>query len=152
MFNLSAEVQIEARTLWDLVVADTCGCYDIDKPCNKLISEGTYGSEELPCGYACENNGTICLFQMLLRNKELLKTMYPVFWKKTTLKREIDLVLSRLHAWDPNGDWDIYDVLVTPWQTVRTLENLKADLQDNYEDIPGWIDACIDYLMVLALE
>lgn len=151
MFNLSADIQIEAQTLWDLVVADTCGCYDLDKPCKMLISDGTYGIEELPCKYACENKGTKCLFQILLKNNEMLKEAYPVFWKKHAFKKEIDTLLTWLLAWDPNGDWDIYDVLCTPWQTVGTLEDLKANLKDNYEAIPGWIDAAIDYLMVLAI-
>lgn len=151
MFNLSADIQIEARTLWDLVVADTCSCYDLDKPCKRLISDGTYGIEELPCKYACENMGTKVLYHHLLKDNDLLKEAYPIFWKKRVFKKEIGTILTWLHAWDPNGDWDIHDVLDTPWQTVGTLEDLKADLEDNYEDIPGWIDASIDYLMVLAI-
>ena len=152
MFNLSNTVQIEARTLWDLVVADTCGCYDLHKPCDQCISDGEYQLVSLPCKYACENEGTKRLYITLLKNNELLRNAYPVFWKKTALKAEINSILGWLHTWDPNGDWDIYDCLDTPWQTICTLENLKADLEDNYEEIPGWIDTAIDYLMMLSIK
>lgn len=151
MFNLSTDIQVEAKTVWDLVVADICDCYDIDKPCDALISEGTYGIENLPCKYACEQQGTRCLYLLLVKNRDMLRHAYPVYWKKTTFRKEIDAVLTWLHAWDPNGDWDLHDCLVTPWQTIRVLENIKAELEDDYQDVPSWIDRAIDYLMVLAI-
>ena len=142
--------QIEARTLWDVVVAETCGCTDLHKCCDACISEGTYGKDKLPCKYACENAGTKRMYLTLLKDNDLLCKAYPVFWKKTAFKAEIAAVLGWLRCWNPNGDWDLYDLLDTPLQTIETLENLKEQLEDNYEDIPGWVDKAIEYLMVLA--
>lgn len=150
MTKLNKIIQCEAKTIWDLVAA-TCGCYDTDKPCKMLISDGTYGIEELPCKYACENLGTKVLYYHLLKDNDFLKETFPIYWKKVTFKGEMNAVLGWLNHWDPNGDWDEQDVLLTPIQTIRTLENLKAELEDDCQDVPGWIDTCIDYLMLFML-
>lgn len=150
MTKLDDIIQCEAKTIWDLVAA-TCGCYDLDKPCKMLISDGTYGIEELPCKYACENLGTKVLYYHLLKDNDFLKETFPIYWKKVTFKGEMNAVLGWLKHWDPNGDWDEQDVLLTPIQTIRTLENLKAELEDDYQEVPGWIDTCIDYLMLFML-
>ena len=42
MTNLSPIIQCEAKTIWDLVVADTCNCVELHKPCNELIMDGEY--------------------------------------------------------------------------------------------------------------
>ena len=85
------------------------------------------------------------LYHHLLKDNDLLKETYPIYWKKVTFKGEVNTVLGWLNHWDPNGDWDEQDVLLTPIQTIRTLENLKA------EDVPGWIDSCIDYLLLFIV-
>lgn len=149
MFN-NKNIQIEARTLWDLVVAETCNCTDLIKCCDQCISDGEYGLQKLPCQYACENVGTKRMYLTLLKDSSLLSEAYPLFWKRTAFQKEIDALLSWLNKWDPNGDWDLYDLLDTPWQTIRTLELLKEELEDNYQDVPGWIESAIEYLMVLA--
>lgn len=151
MTNLSPIIQCEAKTIWDLVVADTCNCVELHKPCNELIMDGEYKQVKLPCGYACESLGTKVLYHHLLKDNDLLKETYPIYWKKVTFKGEVNTVLGWLNHWDPNGDWDEQDVLLTPIQTIRTLENLKAELEDNYQDVPGWIDSCIDYLLLFIV-
>jgi len=146
----NTSVQIESKTLWDLVVAETCGCTELHKCCDGSISEGTYGEDKLPCKYACENAGTKRMYLTLLKDNDLLRKAYPVFWKKTAFKAEIAAVLGWLHRWEPNGDWDLYDLLDTPWQTIEALENYKAGLEDAYQDVPDWVDDAITYLMLLA--
>lgn len=82
----------------------------------------------------------------LLTNPDKLREIYPVYWAKRSFDKEIKYVLSYLRRNDPNGDWDAFDILVTPLQTIEVLENWKAEFTDGYQDAPGWIDACIDQM------
>lgn len=142
------QIQIEAESLFDLIAQATGQCTELFKCCKAAISEGDYGLVDLPCRYACENEATRELFWKLFEDNDALKKMFPIFWKKQTFHAELQTILGYLHTWDPNGDWDEYDVLDTPLQTIEVLENLKEELEDCYQTIPGWVDKTIDYLML----
>lgn len=89
------------------------------------------------------------LYLACLMNPDVLRETFPVYWAKRTFCKEVDYVLNRLYANDPNGIWDEYDILVTPMETIEVIENWRDELSDAYQDIPGWMDKCIDYLYTI---
>lgn len=151
MKDTNIQIQIEADDLLDLIAQSTGSCTELSRCCRRAISEGTYGIEKLPCGYACETAKVRELYWKLLLDNDLLQKTYPVFWKKHVFHAELQAILGYLYVWDPNGDWDYYDVLDTPVQTIEILENLKEQLEDDYQDVPGWVDKAIEYLTVFTI-
>lgn len=150
MKDTNTQIQIEAENLLDLIEQAVGGCTEFDKLCRRLISEGTYGLDDLPCKYACETEQARKLYWKLTKDNDALRKKFPIFWKKQTFHAELQAILGYLYCWDPNGDWDYYDVLDTPLQTIEILENLKEELEDDYQPVPGWIDIAINYLMVFT--
>lgn len=64
--------------------------------------------------------------------------------------RELSYVASMMQRNDPNGDYCAADLRARPAAYIEVLEQWKEDCGDT-ELVPGWIDKCIDYLMLLTV-
>jgi len=89
------------------------------------------------------------LYLACLMNNSVLRETFPVYWARQTFRKEVNYVLDRLSTNDPNGVWDEWDVIVTPMNTIEAIESWKDELGDAYQDIPGWMDKCIDMLYTI---
>ena len=156
-YNIHVDNQMEARTLWDLLLMEG-ECYDgmhclyTGKTCPCMVTDiDIIGDQGYPVRVkACESASVKATYLAMMKDSSLLADRFPLFYKRHAFRAEISAVIGWLTRWDPNGDWDERDCILTPYQTIETLENLKEQLEDNYEDVPGWVDKAIEYLMVLA--
>ena len=70
--------------------------------------------------------------------------------KYVMFKKELDYVVTMMQRNDPNGDYDTAELACEHMHYIGVLAQWKEDY--GYADpIPGWIDKCIDYLMLLTV-
>lgn len=70
--------------------------------------------------------------------------------KYVMFKKELDYVAMMMQRNDPNGDYDTAELACEPMLYIGVLEQWKEDC-GYAQPIPGWIDKCIDYLMLLTV-
>ena len=125
--------------------------YSTDDILVQLEADGLYDLIQKTIDHDLYSDKAINKFYLsLLTNADQLRNVYPYYWASRSFSKEIKYVLSHMLCNDPNGDWDELDVLETPLQTIETIENWKEDLEDAYEEVPGWMDKCIDVLMLFV--
>ena len=70
--------------------------------------------------------------------------------KYVMFKKELDYVAMMMRRNDPDGDYDAVELACEPMCYIGVLEQWKEDCGYEYP-IPGWIDKCIEYLMLLIV-
>ena len=64
-------------------------------------------------------------------------------------KKELEYVATMMQRNDPNGTYTPEEIARKPLAYIEVLERWKEDC--GYEDVPAWIDKCIEYLMLLIV-
>lgn len=62
--------------------------------------------------------------------------------------KEIAEVAWYMQQNDPNGEYTAASIIAQPKQALEVLDQWCEDCDG---DIPGWLDKCIDYVMLLIV-
>lgn len=154
-YKLTTDDQIIASTLWELAAMCICPhCKSCIRDCQMAVADGEWDTDApLECGCECNKRYLQRVTQLhnaLLASNALVAAAFPVYAKKLRFSNELYQVLYMLRAWDPNGDWDVWDILATPLQTMEVIEDAMAELAADYQDVPGWMSVAIDLLMLFC--